>query len=137
MQLTRLDRWLRARFVNETHVYTLRPPMVLPRSVRHEELPQSAASRFRHRYIISNPKLADELIRRLKEDNQMFATRVVDRKAWFVPLIAPKDKSLTWSVAWKLVGTAGMVSLVALVKMLWDNPTVRANVLDAIKVLQN
>ena len=62
MQLTRLDRWLRARFVNGTHVYTLRPPMVLPGGIRHEELPQNAASRFRHRYIARNPKLANELM---------------------------------------------------------------------------
>jgi hypothetical protein len=41
MQLTRLDRWLRERYVYETHVYTLRLPETVPAGVIAEELPES------------------------------------------------------------------------------------------------
>ena len=40
MQLTRLDRYLRSRFVYETHIYTLRLPASIPAGTIAEELPE-------------------------------------------------------------------------------------------------
>ncbi len=45
MQLTRLDRWLRNKFVHEIHVYSLRPPEVLPAGIRAEEMPDDIGAR--------------------------------------------------------------------------------------------
>lgn len=137
MQLTRFDRWLRERFVHETHIYTLRPPAEVPAGVRHEPMPETAASKYRHRFIARRSKHADALINRLKDDNQMFTTRVVERKAWFVPFLAPKDKSLTWWVIWKVLATVVVFFTLAWLKSLWDNPQIRAHLIDAVKVLKN
>jgi hypothetical protein len=137
MQLTRFDRWLRERFVHETHVYTLRPPAELPAGIRHELMPETTASKYRHRYIAKHGKHADELIQRLKADSQMFTTRVVERKAWFVPYLAPKNKSVTWWVAWKIVAAVSVFFVLVWLKSLWNNPEVRAHLKDAVKVLQN
>lgn len=137
MQLTRFDRWLRERFVLETHIYTLRQPTEIPAGVRHELMPETAASKYRHRFIASRSKHADALITRLRDDNQMFTTRVVERNAWFVPYLAPKEKSVTWWIAWKILATICVFFVLGWLKSLWDNPQVRAQILDAVKILQN
>jgi hypothetical protein len=137
MQLTRFDRWLRERFVHETHVYTLRPPAELPAGVRHEVMPETAGAKYRHRYIAQRSHQADALIACLKQDNQMFTTRVVERKAWFVPYLAPKDKSVTWWIAWKVVIAIAVFYSLGWIKSQWDNPQIRAYLIDAVKVLKN
>lgn len=96
MQLTRFDRWLREKYVYETHIHTLRPAEVLPKGIRVVDLPEVPGKRFRHLYIAASSKLADALISELKANGQMYSAQVVDRKAWYVPFIAPKGKSLTW-----------------------------------------
>ena len=52
--------------------------------------------RYKHLFIANSSKAADALIRQLKENSQMYTTQVVDRDAWYVPFIAPKEKSVTW-----------------------------------------
>jgi hypothetical protein len=36
----------------------------------------------------------------LKDGNFMFSTSIEDRKAWHVPIIAPKNRSFTWRIVW-------------------------------------
>jgi hypothetical protein len=96
MQLTRFDRWLREKFVYELHIQTLRPPEYVPEGIRAIELPEAPGKRYKHLFIAASSKAADELIRQLKENNQMYTAQVVDREAWYVPFIAPKEKSVTW-----------------------------------------
>ena len=136
MQLTRFDRWLRERFVHETHIYTMRPPEELPRGVMGEELPEAPGRRFRHRYVARRPELAASLIESLKTNNMMFTTRVVDRSAWYVPMIAPKDKSITYWFAWTTITAVAVFGAVTGVRALWAQPEIRENVMDAFKVLQ-
>ena len=136
MQLTRIDRWLRERFVYETHVFTLRVPPRLPSGVIAQEMPDVPGRTYRHRFVARNPKSAARLINTLKQNNQMFATRIVDRSAWYVPLIAPKDKSLVYWLLWVFISTALAYTAVAAARAVWSNPELRANILDAIKILQ-
>lgn len=137
MQLTRFDRWLRERFVHEIHIYSLRPPEMLPSGIRAEELPEHPGRRFRHCFIARSSKAADALINIFKEHNQMFTTRVVDRKAWYVPLVAPKDnKSVTWWCAWVVLSGVMVFVATNVVQMLWSNPDFRKNVTEAIEILQ-
>lgn len=136
MQLTRIDRWLRERFVHEIHVYTLSAPGEIPAGIVCEQLPESPGRQFRFRFVSRRPEPAQHLIAHLKHNNQMFTTRIVDRSAWYVPLIAPKDKSAFYWVVWTLISVAGLFSATQGLRLLWQNPEVRANVLDALKVLQ-
>ena len=100
MQLTRFDRWLRESFVNETHIRTLRAPDSIPKGVESVELTEKPGARFKHLFIIRNPKTADAFITSLKDGNFMFSTTIEDRKAWHVPIIAPKNRSFTWRIVW-------------------------------------
>ena len=137
MQLTRFDRWLREKFVHEIHVYSLRPPEIVPRGVRSEDLPEAAGRTYRHRYIARSSKAADALIGSFKEHNQMFTTRVVDRKGWYIPLVAPKDnKSVTWWCAWVMVSAMAAFVATNAVRALWSNPKFRENFAEALEIMQ-
>jgi hypothetical protein len=136
MQLTRLDRWLRQKFVYETHVYTLRPPESLPPGVIAEELPESPGRRYKHRFILRSESAVAELIGQLREANQMFTTRVVDREAWYVALIAPQGKSISWWFVWLGITAVAVFGLVHLGRMAWSNPELRQNVAEAIEILK-
>lgn len=121
MQLTRFDRWLRERFVYETHILTLRLPEVVPKGIHTQELPEVPGKRFRFLFIVRGDRAADEFIASLKAANYMFSTTVVDRHAWYVRWICPKQGSLTWILAWLAVGgTAGFYCVRYLVRLFSD-----------------
>ncbi|WP_367874823.1 hypothetical protein [Luteolibacter sp. Populi] len=134
MQLTRLDRYLRERFVYETHIYTLRLPASIPAGAIAEELPESPGRKFKHRFILRSDKAVLALIGELRDGNQMFTTRVVDREAWYVPLIAPQGKSVTWWLIWAAVTAAIVVGVLFLGKMAWANEELRTNAGEALKL---
>lgn len=136
MQLTQFDRWLREKFVYETHIQTLRPPESIPRGIRAVELPDAPGKRYKHLFIAGNSKAADELIRQLKENSQMYTTQIVDREAWFVPFIAPKDKSVTWWLISVLLISVACFFVILYIKGLVEDPEFRANFMDALKLLQ-
>lgn len=134
MQLTRLDRYLRERFVYETHIYTLRLPASIPAGAIAEELPESPGRKFKHRFILRSDKAVHALIGELRDGNQMFTTRVVDREAWYVPLIAPQGKSISWWLIWACLAGAAAFGVVFLCKMAWANEELRKNAGEALKL---
>jgi hypothetical protein len=136
MQLTRFDRWLRERFVYETHIYTLRLPESIPAGVIAEELPDSPGRKFKHRFILRSDSAVKALIEELRDGNQMFTTRVVDREAWYVHLIAPNGKSVTWWLVWLGFTMVAVFGLVQLGRVAWANPELRKNVTEAIEILK-
>lgn len=136
MQLTRFDRWLREKFLYETHIYTISPATTVPPGVRVQDLPEEPGKRFRHLYIARKSKAADALIATLREGSQMFTTRIVDRKAWYIPYVAPERRSVTW---W-LISTVVFTILVGLVIRvcvgLWNDPEIRQNLLESIDIFK-
>lgn len=136
MQKTKLDRWLQKRFALETHVYTMRPCARRPRGFRYRELPEGSDTRYRHLYITRKEKLAQRLIDQLRNDSMMFNTRVVDRTGLLPSLLAPKNKSVFYTLVWTVI--FGILTVVAanLGKKLWSNPKVRENVQGAFEVLK-
>jgi hypothetical protein len=136
MQLTRFDRWLREKFVYELHIQTLRPVETIPRGIRALDLPEAPGRRYKHLYIASSSKAADELILQLKENSQMYNTQVVDREAWYVPFIAPKEKSVTWWLISLLVFSTAAFFVLLYIKSLVENPEFRKNFMDAIDVMK-
>jgi hypothetical protein len=136
MQLTRFDRWLREKFVYETHIHTLRVAESLPKGVRSVELPEVPGKRYKHLYIASSSPAADALIAKLREDSQMYTTQIVDKAAWYVPLIAPKDKSLSWWLFSVVCMTIAGAAIVVYVKGLMDDPAFQKNFADAIKIMK-
>lgn len=136
MQLTRFDRWLREKFVYELHIQTLRPPESIPAGIRAIDLPEAPGRRYRHLYIASSSKAADELIRLLKENSQMYATEVVDREAWYVPFIAPKDKSVSWWLISMAIISISTFFALLYIKGFVEDPEFRKNFMDALKTMK-
>ena len=136
MQLTRFDRWLREKFVFELHIQTLRPAESIPAEIRAIDLPEAPGRRYKHLYIAGSSKAADELILQLKENSQMYTTQVVDREAWYVPFIAPKEKSVTWWLfSLVLISTSAFFALLY-IKGLVEDPEFRKNFMEAIDIMK-
>lgn len=136
MQLTRFDRWLREKYVYETHIHTLRLPDSIPEGIRAVELPDVPGKRYKHLFVAKQSKAADELISQLKENGQMYTTQIVDCDAWYVPFIAPKDKSLTWWLFTVAFVTACAFFVLLYVKSLAEDPEFRKNFAEALKILK-
>lgn len=137
MQLTRFDRWLREKYVYQTHIQTLRPPETIPAGIHAEELPDIPGKRYKHLFIANSSKAADELIRQLKENSQMYTTQIVDRDAWYVPFIAPKDKSLTWWLFSVFFISVASFFILLYLKGLVQDPEFRKNFMEAVKLFRS
>ncbi|HBM78318.1 MAG TPA: hypothetical protein DD438_09410 [Verrucomicrobiales bacterium] len=111
MQLTPIDRWLRERFIYQTHVYTMRlPESGLSGQVTIEVLGESPSRRYRYRLVVNAKRDLESLLTALRSGNQMFATRIVETDPWYRPIIAPKGKSFFFRTFWWTV-TAGCIAI--------------------------
>lgn len=137
MQLTRFDRWLREKYVYETHIHTLRPPESIPKGIQTVEIPDVPGKRYKHLYVAGSSRLADALIDELKANSQMYTTQVVDRKSWYVPFIAPKNKSVTWWLISSAVITLSVFTGLIYLKGLTEDAEFRKNFMDALKLLKS
>jgi hypothetical protein len=136
MQLTRFDRWLREKYVYETHIHTLRPPETVPPGIRAVELPEVPGKRYKHLFVAKSSKAADALIAVLKENSQMYTTQIVDCDAWYVPFIAPKEKSLSWWLISMGVMTVCAFFVLLYVKSLVEDPEFRKNFMETLEIMK-
>ena len=136
MQLTRIDRWLREKYVYETHIHTLRPVESVPKDVRVVEIPDIPGKRYKHLFIANTSAGADTLIAHLKENSQMYTTQIVDRDEWFVPFLVPKDKSVTWGIVFITLASIAAFFVLLYLKSLVLNPTFQESFKDALKLLK-
>jgi hypothetical protein len=137
MQLTRFDRWLREKFVYETHIHTLRPPESLPAGIREVEIPDIPGKRYKHLFVAGSSRQADALISRLKENGQMYTTQIVDRESWYVPFIAPKDKSVSWWLISVVVITVSSFFALLYLKGFVEDPEFRKNFMESLKLFKS
>lgn len=136
MQLTRFDRWLREKFVYETHIHTISEPARIPPGIVVKNVPDAPGKRYKHLYVARDSKVADAFLRELKENNHMFTTRIIERDIWCKSFIAPKDKSVTWRLFALAIGCVSFFHFARFILSLARNPEVRKNVMDAIEVLK-
>jgi len=136
MQLTRFDRWLREKFVYETHIHTLSPPESIPRGIRAVPQPDLPGVRYKHLFVTKNNKAADTLIRQLKENNQMYITQIVNRDAWFVPFIAPRNKSVSWWLFSLVFILTSTFFVLLYLKSLLEDPEFMKNLKEAIQIMK-
>jgi hypothetical protein len=60
----------------------------------------------------------------------------VDRDAWFVPFIAPKEKSVTWWLVSVLITAVASFFVLLYLKGLVQDPEFRKNFMEAMKLLK-
>ena len=135
MQLTRLDRWLRERFVYRTHIYTMRlPEGGVPAGVFVEELEESPTRRYRYKIVANADRDVERVLDSLREGNQMFATRIVETDAWYKKIIAPEGKSFAFRVFWWGVALMGAIGTMISGGIVLANETLRGQLMDALNL---
>ena len=133
MQLTKLDRWLKERFIYETHILTLRlPEGDMPAGVIVEELEQNKRGDYRHRIMIKDNRIADGVVELLKQNKIMHAIHVVEGKNWYNHRIAPEGKSFTYMWIFRFFGLIGICSAGFGAFKLWQNEDLRSTIMDTI-----
>ena len=103
MQQTRLDRWLKEKFVLETHVLTLSEPPHVPAGVKLEPQELTMSNRFKFRMIVRDRRELERTLQALVDANQTFTTKVQPRKTVLRRVF---DDPLGASFTWRVVGYA-------------------------------
>jgi hypothetical protein len=138
MQLTKLDRWLKERFIYETHIFTLRlPECKLPKGVEIEDVEQSKSGDYRHRIMIKDNEIAQNVMKLLKEDHIMHATHVVEGKNWYNQRIAPEGKSFTYRWILRFISLIILSAGAYGVFKLSQNEELRSTIMDTIEELKS
>jgi hypothetical protein len=103
MQQTRLDRWLKEKFVLETHVLTLSEPPHVPAGVKLEPQELTMSNRFKFRMVVRDRRELERTLQALVDANQTFTTKVLQRKTVLRRVFDdPHGASFTW----RMVGYA-------------------------------
>ena len=137
MQLTKLDRWLKERFIYETHIFTLRlPEGDMPVGVDVEELEQNKRGDYRHRILVKDNKIANDVIELLKQNHIMHAIHVVEGKNWYNKRIAPEGKSFTYMWIFRFFAGVGACSVGMGLMKLWQNEDLRNTLVDTLEELK-
>ena len=138
MQLTKLDRWLKERFIYETHIFTLRlPECKLPKGVEIEDVEQSKSGDYRHRIMIKDNEIAQNVMKLLKEDHIMHATHVVEGENWYNQRIAPEGKSFTYRWILRFISLIILSAGAYGVFKLSQNEELRSTIMDTIEELKS
>ena len=138
MQLTRVDRWLRERYIYRTHIYTMRLPEAgVPAGVFVEELEDSPTRRYRFRIIANADHDVEQVLDSLREGNQMFATRIVETNPWYKKIIAPEGKSFCFRVFWWGMTALAVVGVITICGLVLANDVLRGNLLEALDLFLN
>lgn len=136
MQLTPIDHWLKVKFVQETHILTLRPLEKTPKGIRRIDLPQKPGRRFNYLYKSNKPKAIDQFLTTLKNDNQMFSTSVVDKDTWLAQFLAPEGKSPTWYVVSVFCLMGLLAPVVSWLRGLINDPKFIENFKEALEIMK-
>jgi hypothetical protein len=138
MQLTKLDRWLKERFIYETHILTLRLPEVeLPDGAEVQDVEQNKGGDYRHRIIIKDNDVANKMVKQLKDDHIMHAVHVVDGDHWYNKRIAPEGKSFTYRWIFRFITMIMVCAGAYGFLKLSENEELRATIMGAIEELKS
>ena len=137
MQLTKLDRWLKERFIYETHIFVLRlPEEKLPRGVKVQEVAAKKSGDYTHKLMMKDNDLAEYVIQMLKDNSLMYATHVVEGKHWYNKRIAPDGKSFTLMWFNRFLLLMGICSVIFGLNKLRQNEKVAKIIEDSINELK-
>jgi len=127
MQQTRLDRWLRDKFIHETHVFTVQKPPLIPWRVKKKKLQTSTTNRFNYQLIVRNRKKLDRITATLREQNMTFVCKVINRRRWCSNLFDNRHgKSFTYRIVWYTLMTSAAISLYLYFPREWIHDAIEA-----------
>ena len=105
--------------------------------MRVEDVEQNKGGDYRHRIMIKDNEIAENVMKLLKEDHIMHATHVVEGENWYNQRIAPEGKSFTYrwilrffSIIIACAGAYGVFKLS-------QNEELRSTIMDTIEELKS
>jgi len=111
MQQTKLDHWLKEKFLYETHIFTMRLlEDGFGRGVSVTDISDQGKGAYNYKIVVKSKKRADKVVALLKENHLMYATHVVEGDHWYKKFIAPDGASFTYR--W-IMRTLGLVCLLS------------------------
>lgn len=132
MQQTRLDRWLKEKFVLETHVLTLSEPPHVPAGVKLEPQELTMNNRFQFRMVVRDRRELEATLQALNDANQTFTTKVQPRQTVLRRVLDdPLGSSFTWRVVGYAIGLG--IAVLAFLHIPWDQAH---RLLDAFEFLR-
>lgn len=111
MQQTRLDHWLRRKFVHETQVYCNSLPQGLGPRFQVEEAPEGQPASHRYRIIPADDEALLELVDCFRVEGITYAATIEDKPGPLAAWLGRPGRSATCEVAWIALGVAGAVAL--------------------------
>ena len=133
MQQTKFDRWLKEKFIYETHIFTLRlPEEGVPRGVKVRTIEKDQAGEYNYKLIVKSAKKADQMINILKDDHLMYATRVVEGRHFYNGIISPEGKSFTFLWIFRVLSLSFMCYLAWSGYHLWKNEEFRSLIINTL-----
>lgn len=137
MQQTKLDQWLKARFIYETHILTLRlPEEPLPRGVEVMPTDHTSKGSYQHKLIVKSNKKAEAVIVLLKENQLMHSVFVVEGRHWFNGFIAPQGVSFTYRWILRALGLVFLISCCWGIYLLMQNADLMKTIKETMKDFQ-
>lgn len=134
MQQTKLDQWLKERFIYETHILTLRlPDEPLPKGVEVQPTDQTSKGAYQHKLIVKSNEQAEEVIVLLKENHFMHSVLVVEGKHWYNRRIAPEGESFTYRWILRGLGLILVLSACWVIYLLMENADLIKSIKETMK----
>jgi len=108
----------------------------MPDGVSVAEIEQKKRGDYRHRIMVKDNKVADDMIELLKQNQIMHAIHVVEGKNWYNHRIAPEGKSFTYMWILRFFTAIGIcIGGFGLLKFL-QNEDLRNTIMDTINELK-
>lgn len=111
MQLTRLDHWLRRKFVHETQVYCNTLPQGLDPRFRIEEAPAGQPASHRYRITPGDDEALLELVERFRGEGITYAATIQAKAGRLSNWIDRPGRSVTFEAIWLGVVVSGVGGL--------------------------
>lgn len=103
MQQTRLDHWLRRRFVHETRIYCNVLPGALGAGYSVEEAGEGRAGTHRYRITPLDDNALDQLVERLRYEGITYAAAIEDQPGDLAQWLNRPGRSVTYEIVWWLI----------------------------------
>lgn len=116
MQQTRLDNWLRRRFSLETHFFTFTIPASLPKRAKVRKVDPGRGGSYQFETIVRRQKDIEALLASLKQGQQAYSTKVINRKGFLAKICDPPGgQSFTFRLIWFLIMAIIIVAAIVFV----------------------
>lgn len=132
---TSLDKWLKERFVLETHLFTVHLPPRVPSGVKVRKLKKKEDGKFNYRLVARSSKKTDRLVRLLNDNGVLFKAKILEGGFGLVRFFVGGKRSLVFFLFWLTMGLACLVGVVILFLTFKDHPVLVSGFQDIVTLV--